>query len=127
MIDPAQTALFLVIIVLTILLLALGIQVFFILRELRQTINKANKVLDDTGIITESVSGPISNLSNMASGLKMGSIIASLLSRKKQEKRLVMEHNKNNHSNKFLDGFLWGFIIGGAVVFLIGTKKGKSS
>ena len=36
-----------------------------------------------------------------------------------------MEHNKNNHSNKFLDGFLWGFIIGGAVVFLIGTKKGK--
>ncbi|MEK7186246.1 MAG: hypothetical protein AAB675_02700 [Patescibacteria group bacterium] len=87
MIDPAQTALFLVIIVLTILLLALGIQVFFILRELRQTINKANKVLDDTGIITESVSGPISNLSNMASGLKMGSIIASLLSRKKTKKR----------------------------------------
>ena len=65
------------------------------------------------------------NLSNMASGLKMGSIIASLLSRKKKKKRLVMEHNKNNHSNKFLDGFLWGFIIGGAVVFLIGTKKGK--
>lgn len=36
-----------------------------------------------------------------------------------------MEHNKNNHSNKFFDGFLWGLIIGGAVVFLIGTKKGK--
>lgn len=87
MIDPAQTALFLVIIVLTILLLALGIQVFFILRELRQTINKANKVLDDTGIITESVSGPISNLSNMATGLKLGSVIASLLSRKKTKKR----------------------------------------
>ena len=48
MIDPAQTALFLVIIVLTILLLGLGIQVFFILRELRKTVDKANKVLDDT-------------------------------------------------------------------------------
>lgn len=87
MIDPAQTALFLVIIVLTILLLALGIQVFFILRELRQTINKANKVLDDTGIITESVSGPISNLSNMAMGIKAGSVIASLFARKKSKKR----------------------------------------
>ena len=49
MIDPAQTALFFVIIVLTILLLVLGVQVFFILRGLRQTIDKANKVLDDTG------------------------------------------------------------------------------
>ncbi len=82
MIDPAQMTLFIVIIVLTTLILILGIQVFFILRELRQTINKANKVLDDTGVITESVSGPISNLSNMATGIKAGSIIAALLRRK---------------------------------------------
>lgn len=86
MIDPAQVVLFLVIIILTILLLVLGIQVFFILKDLRRTINKANKVLDDTGTITESVSGPISNLSNMATGLKLGSVIASLLSRKKSKK-----------------------------------------
>lgn len=82
MIDPAQMTLFIVIIVLTILILILGVQVFFILRELRQTINKANKVLDDTGVITESVSGPISNLSNMATGIKAGSIIAAFLRRK---------------------------------------------
>jgi len=86
MIDPAQTALFLVIIVLTILLLALGIQVFFILKELRKTINKANKVLDDTGVITESVSGPISNLSNLASGIKAGSAIASILAGRKKKR-----------------------------------------
>mgnify|MGYP001567633098 CR=1 FL=1 len=87
MIDPAQTALFIVIIVLTLLLLVLGVQVFFILRDFRKTINKANKVLDDTGVITESVSGPISNLSNMATGLKVGSVIASLLSRSKSKKK----------------------------------------
>ncbi len=87
MIDPAQMTLFIVIIVLTILILILGVQVFFILRELRQTINKANKVLDDTGVITESVSGPISNLSNMATGIKAGSIIAALFNRKKSKKR----------------------------------------
>lgn len=87
MIDPAQTVLILVIVVLTILLLVLGIQVFFILRELRRTLGKANKVLDDTGIITESVSGPISNLSNMASGLKLGSIIATIISGKKKKRK----------------------------------------
>jgi uncharacterized protein YoxC len=87
MIDPAQTALFLVIIALTILLLILGIQVFFILRELRKTLEKANKVLDDTGVITESVSKPISNLSSLTTGLKAGAIIANILKRSKKKEK----------------------------------------
>lgn len=87
MIDPAQTALFLVVIVLTILLVVLGIQVFFILRELRKTIDKANKVLDDTGTITESVSKPISSLSSLAMGLKAGAKIARILNGDKKHKR----------------------------------------
>lgn len=29
------------------------------------------------------------------------------------------------NSNKFLDGVLWGLLIGGAAVFLFGTKKGN--
>ena len=86
MIDPAQTALFLVIIVLTILLLILGIQVFFILKELRKTIDKANKVLDDTGVITESVSKPISSFSSLAMGLKTGAKLAKILNGGKHKK-----------------------------------------
>jgi len=86
MTDPAQSALFLVIIVLTILLLILGIQVFFILRELRKTIDKANKVLDDTGVITESVSKPISSFSSLAMGLKTGARIAKILNKDKHNK-----------------------------------------
>ena len=31
----------------------------------------------------------------------------------------------NNNPNRFLDGFLWGAIIGGGLVFLLATKKGK--
>lgn len=87
MIDPAQTALFLVIIVLTILLVVLGIQVFFILRELRKTIEKANKILDDTSTITESVSGPIQSLSSLTMGLKTGATLAKLFDRKKHHKK----------------------------------------
>ena len=85
MIDPAQTALFLVIIVLTILLLILGIQVFFILKEFRKTLAKANKVLDDTGLITESVSVPISNLSSVVTGIKAGTVLANILNLKKKK------------------------------------------
>lgn len=73
--DAAQIVLLLVIVVLTILLIVLGIQVYFILRELRKTVMKANKVLDDTGSITGSVSRPISSLSSFATDAKIGTII----------------------------------------------------
>lgn len=79
MLDTAQAVLLFVLVVLTVLLLVLGIQVFFILRELRQTVSKANKVLDDTGVITESVLEPVSKLSTVISGVKLGAMLASKL------------------------------------------------
>jgi uncharacterized protein YoxC len=79
MFDPAQILLFIVILILTILLLVLGIQVFFILRDVRQTIAKANKVLDDTGQITESVSAPLTNISQLVMGLKTGATFANII------------------------------------------------
>lgn len=80
---------FVVVIVLTVLLTAVGIQVFFILRELQQSIKKTNKILDDAGLISESVAKPISAISNSLTGV---SGIAGLLGwlaarRKKSEKR----------------------------------------
>ncbi len=75
-IDTAEAVLILVLVVLTALLVVLGIQVFFILRGVRETIAKANKVLDDTGSITESVSGPIGLLSDFSTNVKVGSLFA---------------------------------------------------
>ncbi len=92
MIDTAQAVLLFVIVVLTVLLLVLGVQVYFILKEFRRTVAKANKVLDDTSIITESVSGPISTLSTIAAGFKTGASIAKLLqSKKKLIKKFVSD------------------------------------
>lgn len=68
--DIAQIALLIVIIILAILLVALGVQVFFILREFRKTVSKANKVLDNTNVITESVSSPLSSMSSFISGIR---------------------------------------------------------
>ncbi len=82
-----QGVLLFALLVLTILVLVLGVQVFFILRELRRTVTKANKVLDDAGVITESVSGPVSTLSSLATGVKTGALIAGLLKRKTSKRK----------------------------------------
>lgn len=92
--DTAQTLLLIVVVVLTSLLLLLGIQVYFILRELRRTVTKANKVLDAAGVITESVSGPIASLSSLVTGFKTGAFIASLLNKHKKQK----EKNEDGES-----------------------------
>ncbi len=40
-----------------------------------------------------------------------------------------MEKNNTHHhadsNSGFINGFLWGIVIGGCIVFLLGTKKGK--
>lgn len=79
--DFAQIALFIVIIILAILFSTLGIQVFFILRELRKTVFKANKVLDNTDVITQSVSAPLSSLSRISAGLKTITPLINLFKR----------------------------------------------
>ena len=76
--DSAQVILVIVIIFLTVLLFALGVQVFFILKEFKKTVSKANKVLDNTSIITQSVSAPISSLPSIAAGIKAGTTFISL-------------------------------------------------
>lgn len=77
--DAAQIILVVVIVLLALLLLALGVQVFFILRELKKTVSKANKVLDNTETITQSVSTPISSLSSIATGIKTGATFINLI------------------------------------------------
>lgn len=76
--DSAQIILIVVIILLSVLLFALGVQVFFILKEFRKTVSKANKVLDNTSVITQSVSAPMSSLSSIATGIKTGATFINL-------------------------------------------------
>lgn len=131
--DIAQITLFIVIIILAILLLALGIQVFFILKEFRKTVSKANKVLDDTNVITHSVSSPISSLSGIVGGIKtvtpLLSFFKKIISKKedsgKKIEEIEMENNNNKSGGNFFSGFLLGTLVGAGLVFLFGTEKGK--
>lgn len=77
MIDSVQLILLVVIVALTVLLVVLGVQVFFILRDLRRTIRKTNRVLDNANSITENIDGPLAAISSLAMGLKGGSVLAA--------------------------------------------------
>lgn len=77
--EPVQIVLLLVIVILTTLLAVLGIQVFLILREFRKTVEKTNKVLDDAGVIAESIATPVSTLSSLVMSIKTGISFANWL------------------------------------------------
>lgn len=79
MVDPVQVVLLIVIVLLTMLLLVLGTQIFFILKELRRTLSRATRVLENTESITESVSEPMSFLSGLLLSAKSLKTISKIL------------------------------------------------
>ncbi|MDO8659596.1 MAG: hypothetical protein Q7K54_03255, partial [Candidatus Parcubacteria bacterium] len=62
-------------------------------RELRKTVFKANKVLDDTGNITGSVSAPLSSFSSIAAGIKTGATFLNLF-------KQIMSKDKDSGKKK---------------------------
>ncbi|MBP6913289.1 MAG: hypothetical protein KBC00_01620 [Candidatus Levybacteria bacterium] len=85
MIDTVQLVLLFVIVLLAVLFVILGIQVFLILRELRTTLVKTNKILDDVDSLTESVSEPLSFISGLLFSSKTFATIASFMRRSKEK------------------------------------------
>lgn len=86
MIDAVQLVLLIVITILTVLLVILGIQVFFILKEFKFTLRKANRVLDNTEVITENVAQPLQFLSSFFQGTQTLSQIAKFLTSKRRDR-----------------------------------------
>ncbi|MFC1626569.1 hypothetical protein ACFL1P_00030 [Patescibacteria group bacterium] len=84
--DPIQLVIIIVSLSLTALILLLGIQVFFILREFRRSIEKVNNMLNDVGKISASIGGGMSNVSGFVNGLKTGiSVISSMKNKEDKE------------------------------------------
>jgi len=86
MIDTVQAVLLFVIVLLTILFVVLGIQVFYILRDLRQTIRRTNNILEDVENVSEGVSTSLHSVSNIFGGATtLGSIVKVLSLFKKRK------------------------------------------
>ena len=78
--DTTQLTIILISIALTILIIILGVQMWFILKEVRGSIHKVNKMLDDAGRVSGAVSEGIVGMSGFMNGLKTGiSAITTLL------------------------------------------------
>ena len=86
--ELTQSVLLAVVIVLTIFLVVLGFQVFYVLRDLRRTLTRLNRLFDDADSLVSEVKKPIEKAGTIISGLTTGATIAHLLNRgdKKGEK-----------------------------------------
>ncbi len=85
MTETTQILLIAVITILTILLTVIGIQIVYILKEVRKTIEKVNKILEDAGVASESFSKSIAGFSGLTSGLKTAFTLFGLLKKEKKD------------------------------------------
>lgn len=81
-----------VITTLTILLTFIGIQVIYILKDLRETMKRINKIADNAEIITSAAVRPVTGITALIEGIQSSVKIAELLGHlKKGSKKTVEE------------------------------------
>ena len=84
-----QSILIFILALLTINLVAVGIYVVLVLKEFRETVKKANMVLDNVHDVTDAVTNPITSIAGIISGftesVKAVKSISSLIDRKKED------------------------------------------
>lgn len=85
--DLTQTVLLAVIIVLAIALVALGFQVYFVLKDLRKTLFRMNRLFDDANELVMEVKKPIAKAGSLFTAVTAGANIINLLKKGKDERR----------------------------------------
>ena len=70
--DAVQITIIVISLILTGLMVALGVQVWYILKEVRISIQKMNKMLEDGGKMTGAVSDGVAGMSGLVNGIKAG-------------------------------------------------------
>jgi hypothetical protein len=80
-----QVLINIVFLIITILLVVVLVQVIFLLKDLKTSLFKVNKILDDSGEMSESIKQPIVGLSKFLVGLKSGASFLSFFKKLKEE------------------------------------------
>jgi uncharacterized protein YoxC len=84
--DITQIVISVISILLTVLMIILGVQVWHILKEFKETIKKTNTLLDDANSLTKTIKTSADDFSSMSAGLKAGfSLVSRLFSKKGEE------------------------------------------
>ncbi len=84
--DITQIIIVVSLICITGIIVASGIWLIKVFKELRTTIIKTNEILDDTHLITSSVAKPVSSVSEFVMGFKNGFSFFNNLFDKKDKK-----------------------------------------
>lgn len=65
MLDLNQVLIFLVVTILTVLIVLISVQVYNLLKELRRSVEKINKILDDSSTVTGTVARQVNSISDL--------------------------------------------------------------
>lgn len=84
--DITQIAIIVSLICITVIIVIAGIWLILILKGFKNTLSKADRILDDTKSITSSVAKPISSISEFIMGFKNGFSFFNKLFDKKDKK-----------------------------------------
>ena len=87
MTDATQILLVAAITVMTVILTILGIQFFFVLKDLRMLLTKVNSVIEEFEHVGMGVRDSFSEMSILVSSLKKLYFLVDLLSKKKKHKK----------------------------------------
>lgn len=79
--DVTQAVILSTIIVLAIFLVVVGVQIFLTLKDLRKSLKKANKLMDETDAIVSQIKKPVETAGNMLTALTAGAGIAHFIKR----------------------------------------------
>lgn len=84
--ETTQVLLIIVVTILSIILAAIGIQLFLILKELQKSVEKINKMLDDGTFVSGTVVQGVSGVSGILAGVKTGLSFLNFFKKDKEEK-----------------------------------------
>jgi len=85
--DTQQAIILSVLIVLAVFLAALGFQLFFVLKDFRKTLRRANKLMENADDLVGQVKKPVSSVGNIFTALTAGAGIAHLLKKGEKHER----------------------------------------
>ncbi|OGD99774.1 hypothetical protein A3J17_04295 [Candidatus Curtissbacteria bacterium RIFCSPLOWO2_02_FULL_40_11] len=82
--DLTQAILLSVIVVLAIFLVVIGFQAFFVLKDLRKSLTKMNKLMEDADGLVSDVKKPVNTVTSLFTALTAGAGIAHIIKKVKQ-------------------------------------------
>jgi len=85
--DPVQITIIAISFILTLLLVVLSVQVWYIFKEIRTSFTKMNSMLDDAKRVTTTIGDSVSGMAGIASGIRAALSVFKVFKKKDSEEQ----------------------------------------